>query len=433
MNPEFRRNLWLECTPPRLVGAFTVLFALLALTWLTNGRGFGLVTEKTALACFVLFTLAWGAHLTSNSLLQELRSRTWDQQRMSSLSPWAMTWGKLLGAPAAAWACGAAWIVVYALSATLDANSLWILLGLASAAVGVHAFALIGGLLMAQRGQQAGQPVSNRVAAVLAVISLLRYGLATTGPDVTWYGVDYPRLPFLASVATVLAAWLVFGSYRLMCEELKVRTVPWALIGFIATLGVLVNGGLVTALEGPAVMFGTFLCASLALALAGAYLTAFAFAPDPLTPRRLRRCASEHRWRRLAEETPLWLASLACALVLAVLIGAGRVQATALPEAWVMLAHSPFALLLFAGRDLLVFYGIACRSPKRSNEATQLLYLALAYWLLPSILRLAGAGNLAVLLRPGALEGLPALAILLPQVLVAGWWARAGWRVRMGG
>ena len=34
-------------------------------------------------------------------------------------------------------------------------------------------------------------------------------------------------------------------------------------------------------------------------------------------------------------------------------------------------------------------------APKRSNEATQLIYLALAYWLVPGIARLAGAEGLA--------------------------------------
>jgi hypothetical protein len=125
MNPEFQRNLWLECTQPRLVSAFAALGALLALAWLLNGRGLGIVTANAGLGCFVLFTLAWGAHLTGESLIQELRSRSWDQQRMSALGPWHMTWGKLLGAPAAAWICGGLCVLVYLLSieVTADAGS----------------------------------------------------------------------------------------------------------------------------------------------------------------------------------------------------------------------------------------------------------------------------------------------------------------------
>ena len=97
-----------------------------------------------------------------------------------------------------------------------------------------------------------------------------------------------------------------------------------------------------------------------------------------------------------------------------------------------LISRAPLLPLLFALRDLLVFFGIACSAPKRNNEATQLLYLALAYWLVPAIARLAGAGGLASLLRPQTDTPLAACLALVPQVLIALFWARRMWRARMG-
>ncbi len=431
MNPEFQRNLWLECTQPRLVSAFAALGALLALVWLVSARSFGPSTAIAALACFAIFTLAWGAHLTAESHIQELRSRTWDQQRMSALGPWPMLWGKLLGAPAAAWACGGVCVLVYLLSIEVTADAGWTLLMLAAAALGLHAFALIGALLLAQRGHQAGAPMSLRIAGGLAALLLARSIIDRPSSSVRWFGQDYPPLPFTACLIAALAAWLVFGSYRLMCEELKVRTVPWALAGFIGFLAALGTGSVVSLTDSPTLISGTLAKTGFVCALLAAYLCAFVFAPDPMLPRRLLGYAQRAQWRRVAEESPLWLVSLVYALGLGLLLGLDGGQSIALPGHWSRFNGDAGPLLLFAARDLLVFFGIACRAPRRGVEGSQLIYLALAYWLLPAIAHLAGAHSLAGLLRPQTGESLTACAVLLPQVIVAGLWTRRAWAGRM--
>ena len=431
MNPEFQRNLWLECTQPRLVSAFAALGALLALAWLLNGRGLGIVTANAGLGCFVLFTLAWGAHLTGESLIQELRSRSWDQQRMSALGPWPMTWGKLLGAPAAAWICGGLCVLVYLLSIEVTADAGWTLLMLGAAAIGLHAFALIGALLLAQRGHQAGAPMSLRIAGGLAALLLANAILNRPDTHVRWFGQDYPALAFSACVVAALAAWVVFGSYRLMCEELKVRTLPWALAGFIGFLAALATGSVVSLTDSPALISGTLAKAGFVCALLAAYLCAFVFAPDPMLPRRLLGYAQRAQWRRVAEESPLWGVGLLYAIGLALVLALNGHPNIALPGSLSRFNGDAGPLLLFATRDLLVFFGIACRAPRRGVEGSQLIYLALAYWLLPAIAHLAGAHSLAGLLRPQTGESLTACVVLLPQVIVAGLWTRRAWAGRM--
>ena len=57
--------------------------------------------------------MAWGSHRAGDSVLDELRERTWDSQRMSALNPWSMTWGKLCGATAIPWFAGIISLSVY--------------------------------------------------------------------------------------------------------------------------------------------------------------------------------------------------------------------------------------------------------------------------------------------------------------------------------
>jgi pimeloyl-ACP methyl ester carboxylesterase len=52
---------------------------------------------------FGVLTILWGTRLAANSILDEMADKTWDWQRLSILSPWTMTWGKLFGATAFAW------------------------------------------------------------------------------------------------------------------------------------------------------------------------------------------------------------------------------------------------------------------------------------------------------------------------------------------
>lgn len=432
MNPEFQRNVWLGCAPPRLVSAGAGLSALLALAWLVNGRSFGAITENAALACFVVFTGAWGAQLTSTSLIAELRGHTWDQQRLSALGPWAMAWGKLAGGPAAAWLCGALCLAVYVVSVELGPNTAWVIVALGSSALGLHAFALLGALLLAQRGPAASVPLSLRLAGAAGLVWLARVILHRPETTIRWFGHDYPATVFTGVVLALLAAWLVFGCYRLMCEALLVRTLPWALAACVGFLAFLVTGTLVDASATQALTLTTAATVALGLALAASYLAAFAYAPDPLLPRRLLAYARRRQWRAVAQEWPLWGVALGYALVLAIGLGVLGTERAALPTAWASLAAGSWPLLLFACRDLLVFFAIAARAPRGGHEASQLMYLGLAYWLLPGVTALAGAQGLTNLLRPQAsLSPLVACAVLLPQVALAALWARRAWLIRM--
>ena len=106
MNPEFRRNMWLEFSLHRLIATPVVITLLLALVAAASNKDWLANLSGVSAWGFGLAVLLWGTQLVAASVSAEARERTWDTQRMSAIGPWAMTWGKLLGAPAFAWYVG---------------------------------------------------------------------------------------------------------------------------------------------------------------------------------------------------------------------------------------------------------------------------------------------------------------------------------------
>ena len=103
MNPEFRRNLWLEFSDQRLVAMPVIMGALFLLAFLFNGRELDQHTGMVASFTYIVLIFLWGTRLAAESVLHEVNNRTWDLQRMSAIGAWQMAWGKLFGATAYAW------------------------------------------------------------------------------------------------------------------------------------------------------------------------------------------------------------------------------------------------------------------------------------------------------------------------------------------
>jgi hypothetical protein len=125
-NPEFRRNLWLELTPQRLVVMPLVLAAIFVVVYLGEegvarwSRGVagygGLATSAQAI--YLALVLLWGGRQAAGAVTDEIRDRTWDGQRLSALGSWSMAWGKLFGSTVFSWYGALLALAVYAASAS---------------------------------------------------------------------------------------------------------------------------------------------------------------------------------------------------------------------------------------------------------------------------------------------------------------------------
>src|SRR5205085_5181770 len=61
---------------------------------------------------YYFIVVFWGSRNAALGVAGEIRDRTWDSQRLSSLGAGAMTWGKLFGATAFNWLGGAICLAV---------------------------------------------------------------------------------------------------------------------------------------------------------------------------------------------------------------------------------------------------------------------------------------------------------------------------------
>ena len=168
---------------------------------------------------------------------------------------------------------------------------------------------------------------------------------------VEWFGTPYPLLPFTAVVVCLLAAWIVYGSERLMCEELQLRTLPFALLAFLVFGTGLAAGFVVDAGTAPATRALLTAACGLGVALVTAYFSAFALRGDPLLPRRLAVDARRRDWARVGAALPVWLVSLGFAGVCALIarLAFANVHLPAPLDLWFRAPAGALPIFLYGG------------------------------------------------------------------------------------
>ena len=95
VNAEFQRLLWLNLSWGMIAGVAIIyaLFAFAKDNYLASIGGIGLMLSAVA-----------GFVLVERSLKNEIAANAFDQLRMSALSPWQMTYSRIIAAPTVAWA-----------------------------------------------------------------------------------------------------------------------------------------------------------------------------------------------------------------------------------------------------------------------------------------------------------------------------------------
>lgn len=402
MNPELKRHLWLECSVHRLVAmpcVLALIFFLVAFSTASEADG---RVVSTGLLLFVALTVGWGAQRVSTAVTEEWRDKTWDGQRMSALGPWAMTWGKLLGSTAFAWYGGllclgvmlAAWPREWPYPAGIMITCV------VGGAVGVQALALLTSLLAARKGLRR----TRWRGIVLIPLLLIFTGLSNTvfslfTQSVVWWDSPYATLPFVLGSTLLWAVWAVFGAYRLMCQELQVRTTPWAWAMFVLCLAWYLTGFVVPPYQGA--RFVVFLLVGFLVSGLLTYLALFTEQTGIMVIRRVWIRLQRQEWHQVFAELPCWPVSLlmtvACATLLLIKPLSTPLRALEGLQAFRLL---PLLLLVFLVRDAAIFLGFSFTQMPRRVEATTVFYLALLYLILPAVGRLVGGQAVAALVLP---------------------------------
>lgn len=408
MNPEFRRNLWLELTTHRLVAMPAVLALVLALVYAASDERAGNVALAAALIAGALLGI-WGSRNAVDCVAEEVRARTWDGQRMSAIGPWAMTWGKLLGATAFAWYGGLMALAVLLAAAPEGwTRSPLRLAGLlAAGGLLLQAVACLGGLAVARKGY-ARRGTAGGWALILILLvfgpGLLGFFSEATRP-VDWWGSRYAFDRFLLGSVAVFAAWAVFGVYRSMAAELQVRTLPWAYAAFILFLTAYLAGfwandagdgsrALAIGARNALLLWGLLVAATLT------YVQLFSENTGVVVFRHVQVRLARGEWRRALEELPCWPVGLALAGLFALL---GMLLLELPPQVdgpLRDLSQSPLALFLLLARDAAIFLVFAFARQPRRTEAAVVFYLAMLYGIVPGLLFAADLPGLAQLVLP---------------------------------
>jgi hypothetical protein len=424
LNPELRRNLWLQFSVIRLILAPIVIGAILALTWLVDERqptGVAQVAE----AIYLLLVLLWGTRRAADLVAEEIAGGTWDGQRMSALGALQMSWGKLLGGTSYIWYCAGLAFIAHLVAQWLGGIAPWTsgawirLLHLLGAGALAQAVAMLVSLALLRR-----QAARRRLGVTLSQIAGILAGIAASGQldgsllypmssEVVWYGWVWDGARFsLASLALFLA-WSIFGIYRLMRVELKFRSGPAAWLAFTLFLMIYGDGFLYRPIMIAGGALGAWLILPFLLAAGLTYLAVFLEPKDVMRYRWLLAALAagdlRQAWSLLPQWLPVYLLALSSALVLSAsadltdlghrLLSGPFVSAGELAHA-PDLAFYPLAVAIYLLRDLLLVLYCNFGRGRQRGDATAFILLFVAYGPLTGILSSLGMSTVIPLLAP---------------------------------
>jgi hypothetical protein len=410
VNPEFARNVWLEMTPQRLLLMVVVLGLIFFAVSLSKSAD---ALSFVAISLYYIIVVLWGSRRAALGVVDEIRDRTWDGQRLSALGAGEMAWGKLFGATIYNWFGGAICLALLLASQTklgvvnlFDETLYYVGIGVIA-----QSTALLASLVAIGRRQRHSlfevfvyQSCGVAAAVVLGVLwkqvdpfasELTRQPAVETFP---WWGTAMNAQLFLAASIVLFAAWTLVGCYREMRLELKMRNGPLVWLGFLLFVVVYVAGfdKLITSDVGPLDLVSRRLFLA---GLAGVGLTYVMVLLEPKDP-------VHYRWMfgQLRQGHPLRALSGLQAWMMSYVAAFGFAAALSL---WLL--HAPrgastqqlvLAAMGFVTRDTALFVLMQTLPGKRRGDYAALAVLLVLYVLAPVILGGLHAEKLLLLCFP---------------------------------
>jgi hypothetical protein len=398
MNPEFQRNIWFECTPRRVV----FLLVCVALVLLAGHSSLGEEGLRNA-AKYIFYglTIAWGARYAATTVIGEMRERTWDIQRMSAISPFAMTWGKLLGSTSYAWIGGAICLFVLFFTAFREAGPIAAVADFfyfVSLALMAHTVALFSSLLAARRRQAHSRLdvfffQALGIAAAWCVWTAWKFvvdgelsdGFSTDNFE--WWGMQINQAVFYAASIVAFLGWAIIGCYRVMRRELSVENSPKVWVAFLVFMVIYCAGhadtDIIRALDDDEPL--PFLYAMLTLASL-TYIAVFVEPKDHVLYRWLAEAFAARRFHELYSRMQAWMisyvAALAAGLVLIVVIA---VDLDGFPGRDWRGVGVVLAALGLLTRDIGIFLLFAVMSGAKRGDYAAGITLGVLYGIAPSL------------------------------------------------
>ncbi len=425
MNPELRRNFWLQFSLPRLIIAPLASGMVLLLVWLVTGHSAAALGE-TAKWLYLLIVLLWGTRRAADLIAEEVAGGTWDGQRMSALGAWQMTWGKFLGGISYVWYAAA-----FAFAALVWAQGLlgirpWrgdeaiLLLHLLGIGVFGQVVAFLASLVVLRK-----QVMRRRLGVTLSQFAGLAASATASGPlgvslifrqrpAVDWFGWHWAGDLFALVTLALFLAWSLFGAYRQMRIELQFRSIPWAWMAFALFLMAYAEGLLYAPIVQGGGVFAAWLTGPFVIAILFTYAALFLEPKDVVRYRWLWAAVAAGESKRALTLLPQWIPVFLLAALggftLSLFGGLGRLPDVPIlvgPFAEMAALGSsasfrvlPVAIVLCLLRDALVVLYFNFGPRRGRADFLAFIYLALAYFPVAGVLLALGATSLLPLVTP---------------------------------
>ena len=323
VNAEFQRLLWLNLSWGMIAGV-AIIYALFAFAkyeyraWhdhLASIGGIGLMLSAVA-----------GFVLVERSLKNDIAANAFDQLRMSALSPWQMTYSRIIAAPTVAWAGFViGWLMVgYGVfldnhRSTTAAEAVCLLL-LMPFVAWTFACAVLANALQFGRGnrQYSGAVIQLILAFVVwsvfmsdsvdAMRAVFPYDLERQQYTNPYYSIDDVSTPFALLISSVITALLASLAVRaIMAWKLHLQSPRFTL--------------LLLAVASSVVYFWAMADKEALLFLLAQHYALLGFLS--LVTQDNRHFGEWKSWREL----PVWLVALPLAMLASALLGGGALLA----------------------------------------------------------------------------------------------------------
>ncbi|HET9843876.1 MAG TPA: hypothetical protein VFP93_04395, partial [Gammaproteobacteria bacterium] len=424
MNPELRRNIWLEFTTHRLIAAPVVLGCILYIGYLTGGMPY---LKKISLQLFILLSFVWGTRTCSDGICSEINAHTWDWQRMSSLSPMKMSIGKLLGSTSFTWYCSLLVFMAYiACSTVLNGTPvLTSALVLFMGALFTQSLALVFSLnVLHYERHEKILSFKYFVAAVFIGGNLTYYAYKSLNLTflVPWFHYNFSVNYFAPISLTFFFLWSLIALYRNLRIELQYKNIPWVWGAFTVFCVVYFSGFLYQPnlhIVPPGKWFKTLNFGSLFFAFAVAmFLTYLSFLMEEIHLLRYKKLIISWSKGKISflENLPRWVVSFIIMLFIGIWIMLKPNDTAFRIDLFVM------ALTLLSIRDILLAHFFNFGINRKRTMLTILFYFAVLYILIPTLLELMHLKPVIAFFIP-AIEDYPQYSIMGPlfQVSIFGY------------
>ncbi|MDE1152451.1 MAG: hypothetical protein PW788_07935 [Micavibrio sp.] len=425
VTPEFHRNLWLKFSAFRLAIAPLFLILLTTITINLTRDVSGYLMLYSTVGIFAVVVILWGCYEASSAMQEELRTNTWDFQRMSSVTPGQLVFGKFFGCTSYVWYFGLLTMIVFVyifgfytpplppgsatpLTSPATAHDVFyaVLYMLLAGLIGQSLSFLVSFITMTAftgrtgkyRQPRAGNAfiagvvtaylVFNNIAMEVARDLSQNFSMRSSfsgsiferQPVYDWFTFHFSAEAFITGSLLFFLFWFMLGSYRIARSELMYGTTPAGWAAFMAAM-LIYFGGLT---HPDTARFNGEMFSLFTLMMFLTYAVMIFEASDSRKYARFFLYVKEGRWMRALENTHKWVVSVPFVLLVYAL--------TLMPAqehgrflGFIEVGGLMLSMMFFALRDAFVVHAVF-RTGEGRNAALKIIsYYVLVYLLLPTL------------------------------------------------